>query len=143
MHIGVIAAGGLIQAVQLLDDDTAPVPPRDPLVGQLAVQLDAYFAHRPGGFTLPLADSGTEFQRRVWRYLRGIPHGTTRTYADVARALGSSARAVGNACRRNPIPLLVPCHRVVGSRGPGGFMGDTGGGRLNIKQWLLAHERSA
>lgn len=85
---------------------------------------------------------GTPFQRRVWRALRGIPPGKTRTYGELAETLSTSARAIGGACRANPVPIFVPCHRVVAARGAGGFMGATRGRALNIKTWLLAHEAS-
>lgn len=84
--------------------------------------------------------AGTPFQQRVWRELTRIPFGETRSYGDLAARLNSSARAVAGACRRNPLPLLVPCHRVVAKQGLGGFMGKTGGQALAIKRWLLQHE---
>ena len=84
---------------------------------------------------------GTPFQRRVWQALRGIPSGSTCSYGELAHELGSSARAVGGACRRNPIPIVVPCHRVAAAAGGvGGFMGQRDGEALTIKQWLLDHE---
>jgi methylated-DNA-[protein]-cysteine S-methyltransferase len=76
----------------------------------------------------------------IWALLRAIPVGQTRTYGEVARELGSAARAVGQACRANPCPIVVPCHRVVGRHGLGGFAGDHQGSRLAIKRWLLHHE---
>jgi methylated-DNA-[protein]-cysteine S-methyltransferase len=86
--------------------------------------------------------AGTPFQRRVWHALRRIPSGCTRSYGELARELGSSARAVGGACRRNPIPIVVPCHRVIAAGGgAGGFMGQRSGDALAIKTWLLDHER--
>lgn len=88
-----------------------------------------------------LPDHGTEFQRRVWRQLMRIPAGSTMSYGELARQLDSGARAVANACRHNPIPLFVPCHRVVAANGIGGFMGETDGKPLQIKLWLLEHER--
>jgi methylated-DNA-[protein]-cysteine S-methyltransferase len=103
-------------------------------------QLDRYFADGQGTFNLPLAVGGTEFQRRVWSLMRAIPAGETRTYGDIARELGSAARAVGQACRANPLPIIVPCHRVVGAQGLGGFAGDTSGHKLAVKRWLLRHE---
>jgi methylated-DNA-[protein]-cysteine S-methyltransferase len=87
----------------------------------------------------PLLD-GTLFQRRVWRRLMQIPPGETMTYGELAQELNSSPRAVGNACRANPCPLVVPCHRVVGKQGLGGFAGKTSGPKLQMKIWLLAHE---
>jgi methylated-DNA-[protein]-cysteine S-methyltransferase len=101
-------------------------------------QLEYYFAARLREFALPLAPNGTDFQRRVWRALQAIPFGTTISYAELARRVGSSAavRAVGAANGRNPIPIIVPCHRVIGSDGSlTGF-----GGGLDRKRWLLEHE---
>jgi methylated-DNA-[protein]-cysteine S-methyltransferase len=92
----------------------------------------------PQGIHLNLA--GTEFQKKVWRALLQIPVGETRTYGDLAKQLGSAPRAIGGACRRNPVPLLVPCHRVVAANGDGGFAGHTDGFWMDAKRWLLAHE---
>ena len=89
---------------------------------------------------VPLDVRGSAFQRRVWRALQQIPAGQTRTYGQLAAQLKSSPRAVGNACRQNPVPLLVPCHRVVAATGLGGFGGETRGKRLAMKRWLLEHE---
>jgi methylated-DNA-[protein]-cysteine S-methyltransferase len=94
------------------------------------------------GFKLRLRADGTEFQQRVWRVLQAIPYGETRTYGEIAAELGTSARAVGNACRRNPVPLIIPCHRVVAAAGTGGYGGETHGEWIRIKRWLLHHENS-
>lgn len=107
-------------------------------LAQARVQLDEYFARRRTVFDLPLAAAGTPFQQRVWRALRQIPFGATESYAGLARRLGapSAARAVGAANGQNPIPIIVPCHRVIGADGDlTGF-----GGGLERKRWLLAHE---
>jgi methylated-DNA-[protein]-cysteine S-methyltransferase len=101
----------------------------------------AYFARPMGAIPLRWSVAGTEHQRAVWRRISAIPVGHRSTYGDIAVVLGSSARAVGNACRANPVPLLVPCHRVVAKSGLGGFAGDTSGRLREIKGWLLAHER--
>ncbi len=101
-------------------------------------QLADYFAGRRSGFDLPLVARGTPFQERVWAVLRGIGHGEAISYAELARRVGSprAVRAVGSANGRNPLPLVVPCHRVIASDGTlGGF-----GGGLDRKRWLLAHE---
>ena len=105
-------------------------------------QLAAYFSDPAQAFDLPLDIRGSEFQLRVWRSLAEIPVGQPLTYGALAERLGSGARAVGNACRRNPLPLILPCHRVVAKSGPGGFAGSTEGGFAPIKQALLAHEFS-
>jgi methylated-DNA-[protein]-cysteine S-methyltransferase len=103
-------------------------------------QLEAYFAGSLATFDLPLAPRGTEFQQAVWRELRGIPFGETRSYADIARAIGrpTATRAVGAANGRNPLSIVCPCHRVVGS---GGALTGFAGG-LAAKRWLLDHERA-
>ncbi|MFW2374676.1 MAG: methylated-DNA--[protein]-cysteine S-methyltransferase [Gammaproteobacteria bacterium] len=103
-------------------------------------QLQQYCLSGQQVFDLPLEPVGTEFQQRVWRALRGIPAGEVRSYGQLAQQLGSSARAVGNACRNNPIALLIPCHRVVAKSGLGGFSGQTSGDRVTLKKRLLHHE---
>jgi methylated-DNA-[protein]-cysteine S-methyltransferase len=92
----------------------------------------------PRGF--PLAPEGTPFQRRVWKELQRIPPGARLTYGELAERLKTAPRTVGGACRANPIPLLIPCHRVVAANGDGGFAGHTRGHWLEIKRWLLEHE---
>jgi len=108
------------------------------LLAQARRQLTEYFAGSRTTFELPLDPSGTEFQRRVWDALRSIPYGVTTSYGVLARRLGDvrATRAVGAANGQNPIPIVIPCHRVVGAKGElTGF-----GGGLDRKRWLLAHE---
>lgn len=85
----------------------------------------------------------TDFQKRVLTTLQNIPYGETRTYGELASALQTSPRAIGNACRRNPLPLLIPCHRVVSQSGLGGFSGQTNGTMIEVKQYLLTREAHA
>ena len=102
-------------------------------------QLDEYFKGRRQKFSIPLLLEGTDFQKAVWRQLQKIPFGQTASYGDVARSVGSpkAFRAVGNANNKNPIPLIIPCHRVIGSDGKlVGF-----GGGIWRKEWLLDHEK--
>lgn len=114
-----------------------------PLSREAARQLRAWLADPGFVFDLPLQARGTPFQRRVWQAIATIPAGQTRTYGELARALSSSPRAVGQACGANPCPIVVPCHRVVAASGqPGGFSHTRGGWPLDIKHWLLAHERT-
>jgi methylated-DNA-[protein]-cysteine S-methyltransferase len=113
---------------------------RHPVLSQAARELREYFAGERREFTVPLALAGTEFQKKVWRALASIPFGETRSYGELAKQIGSplASRAVGAANGRNPIPIILPCHRVIGSTGSlTGF-----GGGLPMKQQLLAHERS-
>ena len=107
---------------------------------ELGEQLRRYFAEPNSCFEINTQNQGTAYQRRVWQALQSIPAGQTRTYGQLARQLHSSPRAVGNACRQNPLPLLVPCHRVVAATGLGGFGGKTQGKRVAMKRWLLEHE---
>jgi methylated-DNA-[protein]-cysteine S-methyltransferase len=121
----------------------------EPAVGdtlglEIVRQLREYFAGERAEFTLPLAPEGTPFQWRVWEELCRIPVGQTRSYAAIARAIGrpGAARAVGQANRRNRIPIIVPCHRVVAADGTlGGYMGTDDESGTKIKRWLIGHER--
>ena len=103
-------------------------------------QITAYFAGSLFRFDLLLEPSGTVFQREVWEQILSIPYGKTVYYGDLAGALSTSPRAVGGACAKNPIPLLIPCHRVVGKTGA--LTGYSGGGGLRTKQVLLSLEQT-
>lgn len=111
----------------------------DAVVERAAEQLAAYFAGQLCHFDLPLETGGSAFRKSVWAAMRAIPPGRTLSYGDVARKLDSAPRAVGGACGKNPIVIVVPCHRIVGSSGLGGFGGRER--RVDIKSWLLDHER--
>jgi methylated-DNA-[protein]-cysteine S-methyltransferase len=102
--------------------------------------LDAYFEDASNWSALPVSLSGTDYQQRVWSALRELGSGEVVTYGELAKSLGSGPRAIGQACRTNPCPLLVPCHRVVAANGRGGFHGHTNGSWPQIKSWLLKHE---
>lgn len=130
-------------AVEFHPFDGAPGERDDqaPLLVETARQLDAYFAKELTEFDLPLAARGTDYQLRVWDVLRDIPYGTTASYGEIAARLGQvpgASRAVGLANGRNPIPVIVPCHRVIGA---GGTLTGYAGG-LERKQVLLDLERS-
>jgi methylated-DNA-[protein]-cysteine S-methyltransferase len=116
----------------------APVDPRQPHLALAAHELADYFAGRSRQFTVPLDAAGTIFQHRVWQALLGIPHGHLGSYGDIAQRLGqpNAARAVGAAVGRNPISIIVPCHRVIGR--DGSLTGYAGG--LSRKQALLRLE---
>jgi methylated-DNA-[protein]-cysteine S-methyltransferase len=109
-----------------------------PVLREAQRQLDCYFRRKLQRFDLSLGAHGTPFQKSVWAMMRAIPFGETATYGGMAMALGSGPRAVGMACGRNPLPIIVPCHRVLGSGGKeGGFSGGQG---LPTKRKLLALE---
>jgi methylated-DNA-[protein]-cysteine S-methyltransferase len=138
--VGLRMQGESLVEVGFPPADTPSQAPSSSAAAQALRQLLAYFADPRYVPDLPLSDRGTPFQRRVWAALRGIPSGQVRTYGELARALDSAPRAVGGACRANPCPILVPCHRVVAVRGKGGYAGATTGPWMAIKEELLRHE---
>jgi methylated-DNA-[protein]-cysteine S-methyltransferase len=111
---------------------------RTALLVRAVDQLQDYFDGRRSAFDLPLTPHGSTFQQRVWAALQAIPIGQTRSYGEIARLLGSSARAVGQANGANPIPIFIPCHRVLASGGA--LSGYSGGDGPSTKRWLLQHE---
>jgi methylated-DNA-[protein]-cysteine S-methyltransferase len=114
-------------AIVSLDFGRGMTQTRTGLLDEAVVQLAAYFDGTLSEFDLPLNPHGTAFQKNVWELMRAIPYGGTRAYADLARDLKSAARAVGGACGANPIPVIIPCHRVLAAGGKmGGFSGGEG-----------------
>lgn len=109
-----------------------------PLLAAAAQQLNAYFYCGLRAFDLPLAPEGSGFEQAVWREMLHIPYGATRTYGEIARETGGTARAVGGACGSNPIPVIIPCHRVLAAGGSIG--GYSGGGGIDTKTFLLTLE---
>lgn len=97
-----------------------------PLLKRALSQLEAYFDGSLERFELPLAPAGSHFQRQVWEQMCAIPRGSTRTYGEIAEAISGSARSVGTACGANPIPVIIPCHRILAANGLGGYSGDGG-----------------
>ena len=119
---------------------SAIVDASHPVLAQAARELEEYFAGRRQAFTVHVEAAGTEFQHRAWEVLRGIPYGETISYGEQSRRLGNprAVRAVGGANGRNPVGIIVPCHRVIGADGSlTGF-----GGGVDVKRWLLDHERT-
>lgn len=117
-----------------------PGPVSD-LSASIAEQVAAYSQHRRATFELPLAEAGSDFQRRVWEQLCLIPAGQALTYGQLASKLNTAAQPVGGACKTNPVAFFVPCHRVVGAQAIGGYAGAWGEGpTIEVKRWLLEHE---
>ena len=139
-RVGIVVQDGALVDVNFLGKSVALRTARTDMARRACRQIRSYFSNSRHSFHLPLKLSGTAFQQRVWRALRRIPAGRTLSYGVLARKLDTSARAVGNACRANPVPIVVPCHRVVAGNGIGGFMGKRSGSPLGLKHWLLAHE---
>ncbi len=138
--IGIRMAGEAVSELDYLPVDTPELVPADAATQAVTTQLQAYFRDSRTPFTVALLPGGTAFQQRVWKALQTIPPGTVLTYGELAARLGTAARAIGGACRSNPIPVLIPCHRVVARQGLGGYAGEVTGDPLVIKRWLLRHE---
>ncbi len=145
--IGVRIEGASLIGLEFLPPGTSLAASALPLIKRVMTELDAYYADPSHRFSLPLAPIGTDFRRKVWQVLSNIPAGQTRTYGEVARELGSGPRAVGQAVGDNPIPIVIPCHRVIAAHrtladpnGLGGFMHSRTGYSQDIKRWLLGHE---
>ena len=139
--LGIRTAGGAITGIEYLPSGERAQAPVNAVAERACRQLERYLADPQFRFTLPLAPAGSPFRRRVWDALSAIPVGESRTYGELARRLHTAPRAIGGACGANPIALVIPCHRVVGSQGSlGGFMGVTDGDPIAIKRWLLEHE---
>lgn len=113
----------------------------DAFVKNIQEELACYFENPNYRFQIPLAYQGTPFQEKVWRALQAIPCGKTFSYGVLAEKLKTSPRAIGNACRTNPIALIIPCHRIVSKDRLGGFCGNIQGDFLKVKSWLLRHEK--
>ena len=128
------------RAEYLLPPAARPTPPQTAFAREVLRQLEAYFADPQFRFDLPLAPTGSETQRRIWRQIAAVAPGEMRAYKQIAVAAQTSPRVVGNACRANPLPLFVPCHRVVAANGIGGFMGGNGRSHIDVKRALLRHE---
>jgi methylated-DNA-[protein]-cysteine S-methyltransferase len=139
--VGIRLEGEAVREIVYLPDSMKNVAPDSPLAKQAVEQIERYFERASAKFQLPLAPVGTAFQRRVWQAISDIPPGVVLTYGQVARQLGSAPRAVGQACGANFFPIVIPCHRVVGSGGIGGFAHHDGDGFFrDVKRWLLTHE---
>jgi methylated-DNA-[protein]-cysteine S-methyltransferase len=139
--LGIRCDGHALLGIDFLTAKEKPQRPTCALATTICDQLLRYMENPDASFTVPLAPNGTPHQQKVWRAMCDIPRGKTRSYGELAKELKSGAQAVGQACGANPIPIIIPCHRVVGKSGLGGFMRHASGVSLDIKRWLLAHEQ--
>ncbi|HRH80288.1 MAG TPA: methylated-DNA--[protein]-cysteine S-methyltransferase [Thiobacillaceae bacterium] len=139
--LGIRIEAGALAGLEFLPAGTPAQAARDPLARRTVREVEAYLSDPMHLWNLPFTASGTAFRQRVWQALRHIPPGRTRSYGDIARELRSSPRAVGQAVGDNPLPMLIPCHRVIAADGGlGGFNHSRTGYSLDIKRWLLGHE---
>lgn len=143
-RLGVISDGQAIRQIVMLPIEGELLSPQQKhgAIRLLAQALADYWEnpYTSALAEVPLIPAGTVFQQRVWQALSVIPMGSTLTYGTLAASLNTAAQAVGQACGANPLPILVPCHRVVARTGLGGFMGGRDVLEMNYKRWLLAHE---
>ena len=139
--LGILCEDDALTGIDFLPHNTLLQAPAKLFAQAVCQQLAAYFDNPDFHFNLPLRFNGTLHQCKVWQAMCVIPRGQTRQYGELARELASSARAVGQACGANPIPIIIPCHRVVSKTGMGGFAHHSGGYELDIKRWLLTHEQ--
>ncbi len=137
---GIAIEAGRVCAVRRLQSARSTGAAANAQAREAMRQMEHYFQDAKFHFDLPLQMGGTEFQRSVWKELQRLQPGMVKTYGEIASILNSSPRAVGNACRANPIPVIVPCHRVVSAQGIGGYAGAVDGRLLEQKRWLLEHE---
>lgn len=138
--IGVRTNEAQVTEICFLHGAVLPKAAVNTLAQRVVDRLLAYCVDSLTPIDLPLAIEGTDFQRRVWEQITRIPAGSTATYGELARRLNADARAVGQACGDNRLPLAIPCHRVVAASGIGGFAHHRGGAYAVIKRWLLLHE---
>ncbi|KPC49217.1 methylated-DNA--[protein]-cysteine S-methyltransferase [Amantichitinum ursilacus] len=139
--IGLAADGDVLVRLDFLPESLPLRPTQSAILREVERQLHAWFADPDVVFDIPWRADGSPHQQRVWQAIYAIGVGKTRTYAEIAHEVGSVARAVGGACGMNPIPIIIPCHRVVAANGLGGFNANRNGRDwLPIKRWLLTHE---
>ena len=143
MKVAVATREDRVVEIRYLPLSSSTISPRTALAERAACQLERYREDPDARFDLPLLIEGTRFQQRLWAALCGIPRGKTVTYGDLAKNLDADARAVGQACGDNRLPIVIPCHRVVAANGLGGFAHATTGYLLEAKRWLLMHEAAA
>lgn len=142
-RLGARFTGAALTGLDFLPSDAPATARLDARARQLSRELEAYWHNPAHPFDLLFVPQGTPFQLRVWHALMAIPAGRPTTYGALARQLGTAPRAVGQACGANPLPILIPCHRVVAASGLGGFMHAASGAPLDVKAWLLTHEATA
>jgi methylated-DNA-[protein]-cysteine S-methyltransferase len=138
--LGIRTIGERLVRIDYLPRGAAPLIPQTSFAREVCRQLNEYLQRPNFAFDLAFDCEGTDFQTRVWHAVRSIPVGAVRSYLQVANHIGSAPRPVGTACGANRLPILIPCHRVVGSRNIGGFMNTCRGAAIDVKRWLLHHE---
>jgi methylated-DNA-[protein]-cysteine S-methyltransferase len=140
--LGIRTAGDLLTGIDYLPRGAATLDPISKFAARVCRQIDRYLDDAAHRFDLPFDFRGTAFQCKVWRAIHAIPPGKTLSYSEIAKQLKTAPRPVGGACGANRIPIVIPCHRVLAADGIGGFMHSRGGYPIEVKRWLLRHERA-
>jgi methylated-DNA-[protein]-cysteine S-methyltransferase len=140
--LGIRTAGDLLTGIDYLPRGAATLDPISKFAARVCRQIDRYLDDASYSFDLPFDFRGTAFQCKVWRAIHAIPSGKTLSYSEIAKQLKTAPRPVGGACGANRIPIVIPCHRVLAADGIGGFMHSRGGYPIEVKRWLLRHERA-
>jgi len=138
--LGIQVSDDVLEKIVFLSSKCSVRPAKDSFTKEVITQLNKYFKNPNFHFNLPTQLSVTPFQTRVLNALQKILPSKTQTYGELAKQLKTGARAIGGACRRNPLPIIIPCHRIVAKNHIGGFSGASQGEKMKIKQWLLGHE---
>lgn len=138
--LGIACDDNALSRIEFLAPNTELQEPVSQFALEVSSQLAEYFSNPDYIFNLPLLLKGTAHQNKVWQAMCAISRGNTRQYGELAHEISSSPRAVGQACGSNPIPIVIPCHRIVSKAGMGGFAHHRDGYELEIKRWLLTHE---
>jgi methylated-DNA-[protein]-cysteine S-methyltransferase len=142
--LGFIFVNKRLIKLDFLSSKVPLILPKNTIIRQVATKIKRYFCDHTLRFNFLINIEGTLLQKKIWRMLQNIPSGTTRTYGELAKKIRTSPRVIGNACRLNPLPIVIPCHRVVAVNSIGGFLGKTKSKSraIKIKKWLLKHESS-
>ena len=143
MKVGVKTRDERVVEIRYLPPSAVALEPTNALATMAKEQLERYRDDPDTKFDLPVLVEGSALERAVWEAMCAIPRGRTRTYGELARELGADARAIGQACGENRLPIVIPCHRIVAADGLGGFAHATSGYLLEVKRWLLMHEAPA
>lgn len=139
--LGVMVLNNRVVRLDFLLSDTKLIHPQNLAIRQIAAKIKKYFHDSKFKFELETHPQGTLLQKKIWQVIQKIPIGKTITYGEIADKLNTSPRVVGNACGRNPMPIIIPCHRVVAALGLGGYCGGKDNKNfIKIKEWLLKHE---
>ena len=139
--LGIVVVANKLVKIDFLPRQSSTLVTHNFVIQQTIKQLKEYFCHPRVRFKIPLCLAGTPLQQQIWQAIQRIPCGKTMTYGELAQKIATSPRVIGNACRCNPIPLVIPCHRVVAATDLGGYCGKGNKNRLLIKQWLLDFEQ--